>query len=78
MFFVKCKDEVYCLVIFQIDLKNQKGAKKEPLTLEKAVALVKDVFSAAAERDIYTGDGVKINVIRATGTEVIEVPLRRD
>ncbi|KAL5484590.1 hypothetical protein EMCRGX_G021117 [Ephydatia muelleri] len=62
----------------QIDLKNQKGAKKEPLTLEKAVALVKDVFSAAAERDIYTGDGVKINVIRATGTEVIEVPLRRD
>ena len=65
-------------IAFQIDLKNQAGTNKQPLTLEKVVALVKDVFSAAAERDIYTGDGVRISVIKTTGIEVIEVPLRRD
>lgn len=69
---------VFICYLFQIDLKNQAGAKKQPLTLEKVIALVKDVFSAAAERDIYTGDGVKISVIKATGIEVIEMPLRRD
>lgn len=60
----------------QIGLKNQSGAEKEPLSLEKTVALVQDVFSAAAERDIYTGDGLEINIITATGVEVRRVPLR--
>ena len=50
----------------------------EPLTKEKAVALIKDVFTAAAERDIYTGDGLRITLITAEGTEVTEVPLRKD
>lgn len=49
-----------------------------PLSLEKAVTLVQDVFSAAAERDIYTGDGIEISVITATGVEVKRVPLRKD
>lgn len=52
--------------------------EKQPLSLEKAVALVQDVFSAATERDIYTGDGLQINIITAAGVEVKSVPLRRD
>ncbi|KAK3747969.1 hypothetical protein QZH41_019441 [Actinostola sp. cb2023] len=46
----------------QIGFKNQ-GVEPVPLTQEKAVSLVKDVFSAACERDIYTGDALVINVI---------------
>ena len=45
---------------------------------EKAVNLVKDVFIAAAERDIYTGDGVQIQIITKDGIEVQTFPLRRD
>lgn len=63
---------------FQIGFKNQTAVEPEPLTVDKAVSLVQDVFSAAAERDIYTGDGLKLHVISASGVEVREVPLRRD
>ena len=52
--------------------------RKEPLSKEKALVLVKDVFTAAAERDIYTGDGIVIHVITSGGTEEIKYPLRRD
>ena len=62
----------------QVALKNQAGVEKEPLTIDKAVSLVTDVFTSAAERDIYTGDGVKISIITASGIDVKEVPLRRD
>lgn len=62
----------------QIGYKNQQGVDKEPLSKEKAVSLVQDVFMAAAERDIYTGDGLKIHVITAAGVEERMVPLRRD
>ena len=62
----------------QIGFKNQTGAIQEPLTIEKAVALVTDVFVSATERDIYTGDGISIKIITASGVEVREVPLRRD
>jgi len=46
--------------------------------MDKAISLIQDVFSAAAERDIYTGDGLKIHIISASGVDVREVPLRRD
>jgi 20S proteasome subunit beta 6 len=62
----------------QIGYLNQTGVEKEPLTIDKGVQLVTDVFISAAERDIYTGDGVKINIITADGVEVKHVPLRRD
>lgn len=62
----------------QIGYKNQSGVAPEPLTVEKTVALVQDVFSAAAERDIYTGDGLKLTIITAAGVETRQVPLRRD
>lgn len=62
----------------QIGYKNQHGVEKEPLSKEKAVSLVQDVFMAAAERDIYTGDGLKIHIITAAGVEERQIPLRRD
>ena len=62
----------------QIGFKNQTGVDKEPITREKAVSLIKDVFISAAERDIYTGDGLKIHIISAEGIETELIPLRRD
>ena len=62
----------------QVGLMNQCGAKEQPLTKEKAISLVTDVFTSAAERDIYTGDGVLINIITTSGIEVQRVALRRD
>ena len=62
----------------QIGGLNQEGWEKNPLSLEKAVALVKDVFISAAERDIYTGDGILINIITKDGVKTESFPLRRD
>lgn len=62
----------------QIGFKNQTGVVKEPITREKAISLVKDVFVSAAERDIYTGDGLQVHVISADGIETELIPLRRD
>ncbi|XP_031551908.1 proteasome subunit beta type-1-A-like [Actinia tenebrosa] len=61
----------------QIGFKNQ-GVEPKPLTQAKAVSLVKDVFSAACERDIYTGDAVVISVITKDGIKEEAFPLRRD
>jgi len=62
----------------QIGFKNQQGVKQVPIPREKAVNLVKDVFISAAERDIYTGDGIVIHVIHKDGIDVDRFPLRRD
>jgi 20S proteasome subunit beta 6 len=62
----------------QIGGKNQTGVKLPPLTVEKAVFLVKDVFISAAERDIYTGDALQIQVINKDGVKKEVFPLRRD
>eukprot|EP00667_Euglena_gracilis_P021609 EG_transcript_23762 len=45
---------------------------------EEALELIKDTFSSAAERDIYTGDAVEIYII--TKDQVVKefFPLRRD
>lgn len=48
------------------------------LTLEKALQLVKDVFISAAERDVYTGDALKICIITKDGIKEETFPLRRD
>ncbi|KAK2184694.1 hypothetical protein NP493_256g01039 [Ridgeia piscesae] len=62
----------------QIGFKNQQGVVKTPLTLQKAVQLVKDVFISAAERDIYTGDSLVIRIITKDGVKTETFPLRRD
>ena len=43
-------------------IKNQKDVEGERLNAAKAVALVKDVLTAAAQRDIYTSDGLVIKI----------------
>lgn len=63
----------------QIGYKNQERVTPIPvLTKEKAVALVKDVFTSAAERDVYTGDAVVIHLITNDGIREDSFPLRRD
>jgi len=64
----------------QIGYKNQCGVTDRPvLSAERARDLVKDVFTSAAERDIYTGDSVQIAVVRRDGMAAVEeFALRRD
>lgn len=71
-------DVRYISIFLQIGYKNQEGVLKEPLTVDKTVSLIQDVFSAAAERDIYTGDGLRVSIITAAGIEHRVIPLRRD
>ena len=54
------------------------NVEKLPLSEEKAVKLVKDVFISAAERDIYTGDAIELHVITKAGVKTDRFPLRRD
>lgn len=62
----------------QVDFKNQQGNPKRPLSVDEAVALVKDAFASATERDMFTGDSVDIVVIKSTGITKENMPLRRD
>lgn len=62
----------------QVGGKNQEGYDASPISLEKGIALVKDVFISAAERDIYTGDGIAIHIITKDGIKEERFPLRRD
>lgn len=62
----------------QIGQKNLSVKSSERLTKEKCVELVKDTFISAAERDIETGDGIKIHIITRNGVTEEYFPLRRD
>lgn len=62
----------------QIGFKNQVGAVAVPPTRERAISIIKDVFISAAERDIYTGDSVIVNIIDKDGVHEERFPLRRD
>lgn len=59
------------MCLLQIGHKNRLDEKKK-LSAEEVVAMVKDIFVIATERDIYTGDSVEIKLITKTGivTEV--------
>ncbi|KYN36403.1 Proteasome subunit beta type-1 [Trachymyrmex septentrionalis] len=63
---------------YYIGYKNQEGVTPVPLTQEKAIAILKDVFTSAAERDIYTGDGITIKIITKDGIEISSFALRKD
>ncbi|CAL8363519.1 unnamed protein product [Boreogadus saida] len=62
----------------QIGFKNMTGVEHVPLSKDKAVQLVKDVFISAAERDVYTGDALQICLITKEGVKEEMVTLRRD
>jgi 20S proteasome subunit beta 6 len=62
----------------QVGLKNMAVKPDTPLTIDRAVDLVSDAFISAAERDIYTGDGIFISIVTENGIENRKVPLRKD
>nr|XP_033802019.1 proteasome subunit beta type-1-like [Geotrypetes seraphini] len=62
----------------QIGFKNMENVQQLPLTLTKAIELIKDVFISAAERDVYTGDALKICMITKDGMKEETIPLRKD
>ncbi|XP_015522195.1 proteasome subunit beta type-1 [Neodiprion pinetum] len=62
----------------QIGYQNQEGVDKTPLPQDRALAILKDVFISAAERDIYTGDGIFINIITKDGIKADKFDLRKD
>ena len=57
--------------------KHRQDENKK-LTKEEAVAIVKDCFVIATERDIYTGDSVEISVITKEGTTTETFELKHD
>ena len=68
------------LIDNQVGFKNQGGLQgvKTALSKEETVGLVKDLFTSAAERDIYTGDCVEIQIITKDGVEIERFDLRKD
>ena len=67
----------------QLGLKNQGSFELNKsysvkASKDKVIALVKDAFIAASERDIYTGDGLILQIITKDGVKVEHFPLRRD
>merc|ERR1712080_407489 len=54
------------------------GVDKAPMSVEKAINIIHDVFISAAEREIHTGDGISLKVITKDGIKCQELPLRRD
>jgi 20S proteasome subunit beta 6 len=62
----------------QVGLKNMEEKPNVPLTVQRAVDLIIDTFVSAAERDIYTGDGIKIAIVTENGVEERKIPLRKD
>lgn len=64
--------------VFQVGFKNLPQQDRTPMSKEAVVRLIRDGFISAAERDIYTGDGVHISVITKDGVESVKFPLRHD
>ena len=70
---------VQCLFDNQVGWKNmQSRTKLDVLDVDKATALVKDAFSSAGERDIYTGDSVDILMVTANGVQQVNYDLKKD
>jgi len=64
----------------QFERQHQQSAPKPPplnvdLSLEDTVELVKDAFTSAGERDIFTGDDCEICVITKDGVKIETFPL---
>jgi len=61
----------------QLEFKTSKKMQHE-LSLQETIELVKDVYTAAGERDIYTGDTVQIAIITKDGVKIENFQLKKD
>jgi 20S proteasome subunit beta 6 len=62
-----------------VNRKNQQNVSQAPLELDEVLRIVKDAFTSATERDIYTGDNLQICIIRKDRpVEVQHFPLKKD
>jgi len=61
----------------QIEYKTA-GKMKRELTLDEMIDLVKDAYTSAGERDIYTGDSVQMAIITKDGVKIETFPLKKD
>lgn len=66
------------LLSHQVGFKNMQNVEHIPLSLDRAMRLVKDVFISAAERDVYTGDALKICIVTKEGIREETITLRKD
>ncbi|KAL0479022.1 26S proteasome subunit beta-1 [Acrasis kona] len=62
----------------QVAYKNHQLVPSKELDLERALSLVKDSFTSAGERDIYTGDSVEIAIITQEGIKYETLQLKQD
>eukprot|EP00735_Rhodelphis_limneticus_P011457 TRINITY_DN4552_c0_g1::TRINITY_DN4552_c0_g1_i1::g.23257::m.23257 TRINITY_DN4552_c0_g1::TRINITY_DN4552_c0_g1_i1::g.23257 ORF type:complete len:269 (+),score=62.82,sp/O82531/PSB1_PETHY/56.11/1e-81,Proteasome/PF00227.21/2.8e-38 TRINITY_DN4552_c0_g1_i1:65-808(+) len=62
----------------QVERTNQVNPDRTPLSLDEAIILVKDAFTSAGERDIYTGDSVEIYIVTKEGTRMELFELKKD
>jgi 20S proteasome subunit beta 6 len=62
----------------QIAHLNMQIKPEEPLSLAMAKGIIKDVFISAAERDIYTGDGILLKIVTKDGVVEETLKLRHD
>ena len=62
----------------QIAMSNLEQKSDIPLTLDRAIDLIVDVFRSVTERNVLTGDGVILAIITEDGIESLYVPLSKD
>ncbi|KAI9264054.1 nucleophile aminohydrolase [Phascolomyces articulosus] len=63
----------------QVGRKNMANSTYTPMELDQVISIVKDAFTSATERDIYTGDCLQIFIIRkGQPVELQHYPLKRD
>jgi 20S proteasome subunit beta 6 len=61
----------------QVEFKTAPKMRRQ-LSLEETLDLVRDVYTSAGERDIYTGDTVHIAIITQRGITVEKFALKKD
>jgi 20S proteasome subunit beta 6 len=59
-------------------LNGQSNVQAQALSKEAVIRIVKDAFTSATERDIYTGDYIELHIITKDGVETQLHPLKKD